>query len=380
MDSVPFNKPFVVGRELYYIAQSVVEGHLSGDGRFSKLCNKWLEEKLGVTKAFLTHSCSGALDMSAILINIKPGDEVIMPSYGFVSAANAFVLRGGIPVFVDIRPDTLNIDEELIEQAITPKTRGIIPVHYAGVGCEMNAITEIAGNHDLVIIEDAAQALLSTYKGQHLGSFGDIACISFHETKNCISGEGGAILINDPGLVERAEVIREKGTNRPQFFRNEIDKYTWIDVGSSFLPSELIGAFLWAQLEQAEQIVQRRRDLFDRYSVGLKSLSTQLGLSIPGIPEHCQGNAHMFYLITRSRDERLALLHFLNNNGVDAVFHYIPLHSSPAGMKFGRTQGSMHVTDSLSSRIVRMPIFYDMTLDMVDSVVDLVHTFYQHRV
>ncbi len=376
MDNIPFNKPFIVGQELYNIAQAVIGGHLSGDGKYSQLCHQWLEEKLGVPKALLTHSCTGALEMSAILTNLEPGDEVIMPSYSFVTTANAFVLRGAIPVFIDIRPDTLNIDENLIEQAITPKTKAIIPVHYAGIACEMDSITTISKNHNLTIIEDAAQALLATYKGKYLGSIGDIACTSFHETKNFISGEGGAIFINDPTLIERSMIIREKGTNRPQFLKNEIDKYTWVDIGSSFLPSELIGAFLWPQLENSEAILQKRLQLFSRYSTGLKSVTQKKELRIPVIPEYCSSNAHMFYLITRTESEQTKLLHFLNERGIGAIFHYIALHSSPAGIKYARTNGTMKVTDEVSARIVRLPLFYDMTSDMVDKIVDLIETFY----
>ncbi len=376
MDNIPFNKPFIVGQELYNIAQAVIGGHLSGDGKYSQLCHQWLEEKLGVPKALLTHSCTGALEMAAILTNIEPGDEVIMPSYSFVTTASAFVLRGAIPVFIDIRPDTLNIDENLIEQAITPKTKAIIPVHYAGIACEMDSITTISKNHNLTIIEDAAQALLATYKGKYLGSIGDIACTSFHETKNFISGEGGAIFINDPTLIERSMIIREKGTNRPQFLKNEIDKYTWVDIGSSFLPSELIGAFLWPQLENSEAILQKRLQLFSRYSTGLKSVTQKKELRIPVIPEYCSSNAHMFYLITRTESEQTKLLHFLNERGIGAIFHYIALHSSPAGIKYARTNGTMKVTDEVSARIVRLPLFYDMTSDMVDKIVDLIETFY----
>ncbi len=376
MDNIPFNKPFIVGQELYNIAQAVIGGHLSGDGKYSQLCHKWLEEKLGVPKALLTHSCTGALEISAMLTNMEPGDEVIMPSYSFVTTANAFVLRGAIPVFIDIRPDTLNIDENLIEQAITPKTKAIVTVHYAGIACEMDSITTISKNHNLTIIEDAAQALLATYKGKYLGSIGDIACTSFHETKNFISGEGGAILINNPALIERTKIIREKGTNRPQFFRKEVEKYTWVDIGSSFLPSELIGAFLWPQLENSEAILQKRLQLFSRYSTGLRSVTERKELRIPVIPEYCTSNAHMFYLITRNESERTKLLHFLNQNGVGAIFHYVPLHSSPAGKKYARTQGRMSITDEVSSRIVRLPLFYDMTSDMVDKIVDLIETFY----
>lgn len=335
-----------------------------------------MEEKLNIPKALLTHSCTAALEMAAMLTNIEPGDEVIMPSYSFVSTANAFVLRGAVPVFVDIRPDTLNINENLIEDAITPKTKAIVPVHYAGIACEMDTITTISKNHNLTIIEDAAQALLATYKEKYLGTIGDIACTSFHETKNFISGEGGAIFINNPTLIERSMIIREKGTNRPQFFRKEVEKYTWVDIGSSFLPSELIGAFLWPQLENSEVILKKRLQLFSRYSTGLESVSKINDLRTPVIPEDCTINAHMFYLITRNESERTELLHYLNQKGVGAIFHYIPLHSSPAGTKHARSNGTMKVTDEVSTRIVRLPLFYEMTMDMVDKIVDLIEVFY----
>lgn len=376
MNNIPFNKPFIVGQELYNIAQAVINGHLSGDGKYSLLCHQWMEEKLNIPKALLTHSCTAALEMAAMLTNIEPGDEVIMPSYSFVSTANAFVLRGAVPVFVDIRPDTLNINENLIEDAITPKTKAIVPVHYAGIACEMDTITTISKNHNLTIIEDAAQALLATYKEKYLGTIGDIACTSFHETKNFISGEGGAIFINNPTLIERSMIIREKGTNRPQFFRKEVEKYTWVDIGSSFLPSELIGAFLWPQLENSEVILKKRLQLFSRYSTGLESVSKINDLRTPVIPEDCTINAHMFYLITRNESERTELLHYLNQKGVGAIFHYIPLHSSPAGTKHARSNGTMKVTDEVSTRIVRLPLFYEMTMDMVDKIVDLIEVFY----
>jgi dTDP-4-amino-4,6-dideoxygalactose transaminase len=377
---IPFNKPFIAGKELYYIAQAVmVESHLSGDGPFTRRCHQWLENKLGCCRAFLAHSCTAALEMAAILCNIQPGDEVIMPSFTFVSTANAFVLRGAVPVFVDIRRDTLNIDEKKIEHAITPKTKAIVPVHYAGAPCAMEEILEIADRHGLWVIEDAAQALLSTYKGRFLGAIGHLGCVSFHETKNIISGEGGALLINDAQFTGRAEVIREKGTNRSQFFRGEVDKYTWMDIGSSFLPSELVGAFLYAQLEQAEKIIARRCSIFDRYYHSLRCLEEKGVVRRPLVEDGCVSNGHLFYIITRSLEERGGLIQHLKANGILAIFHYVPLHSSPAGMKYGRTNGEMSVTDNLSERVLRLPIYYNMTEDDVTKVVNSVKSFYGQK-
>ena len=374
---IPFNKPFIVGKELYYISQSVlVESHLSGEGKFTKLCHEWLESRLGCTKALLTHSCTAALEMAAILCDIKPGDEVVMPSFTFVSTANAFVLRGAIPVFVDIRPDTLNIDENKIPAAVTERTRAILPVHYAGVTCEMDVIMELAEQYKLWVIEDAAQGLLSTYKGRYLGTVGHLGCLSFHETKNIISGEGGALLINDARFIERAEIVREKGTNRSKFFRGEVDKYTWVDIGSSFLPSELIGAFLYAQLEQAEKISSRRCEIFALYYNSLKPLEDQGFLRLPIMGNDCRSNGHIFYIVTRTLDERSRLIEFLKKEGVLAVFHYVPLHSSPAGIKYGRVSGSMQCTTDLSNRLLRLPMYYEMTDDEVNQVVELLKRFY----
>ncbi len=359
--STPFNKPFTIGPELEYIADAVARGHLSGDGHYTRLCHRWLEEKLGAKRALLTHSCTAALEMAAMLCDIQPGDEVIMPSYTFVSTANAFVLRGGVPVFVDIRPDTLNLDEKLIEAAITPKTRAIVPVHYAGVACEMDVIMNIAHRHRLLVVEDAAQAVLADYKDRRPGAIGQLGCLSFHETKNVISGEGGALLVNDPALIERAEIIREKGTNRSRFFRGEVDKYTWVDIGSSFLPSELIGAFLWAQLERAETIIARRQQLCAVYREALQDLADAGLLMLPQPePEGVTGNGHMFYLFTRTATERGALLAHLKAAGVHAVFHYVPLHASPAGRKFGRSAGALPVTEDLADRLLRLPLYYNL--------------------
>ncbi len=358
MKPIPFNKPFIIGRELALIADAVAQGHLSGDGPYTKLCHRWFEEHLNCRKALLTHSCTGALEMAAILCDIQPGDEVILPSYTFVSTANAFALRGAVPVFVDIRPDTLNIDEKLIEAAITPKTRAIVPVHYAGVPCEMDAIMDIAQRHKLLVVEDAAQALLSTFKGKALGTIGHFGCLSFHETKNIISGEGGALLINDERFVERAEIIREKGTNRSQFFRGEVDKYTWVDIGSSYLPSELVSAFLYAQLERAGEITSQRCRICSAYAEQLAPLEQAGKLRLPHFD--ADSNGHMFYILLDSLATRTALIAHLKAQGIHPVFHYVPLHSSPAGRKYGRVNGSMSVTDDLSERLLRLPLHYEM--------------------
>ncbi|WP_404827606.1 dTDP-4-amino-4,6-dideoxygalactose transaminase [Delftia acidovorans] len=355
--NIPFNKPYMTGKELWYIAQAHAHGHLAGDGKFTKNCSQWLIQRTGAEKALLTHSCTAALEMAALLANLGPGDEVIMPSYTFVSTANAFVLRGAVPVFVDIRPDTLNIDENLIEAAITPKTRAIVPVHYAGVACEMDTIMDIARRHDLIVIEDAAQGIMSTYKGRPLGSIGHMSCLSFHETKNIISGEGGALLLNDLDFVQRAEIIREKGTNRSQFFRGQVDKYTWCDIGSSFLPGELISAFLWAQMEAADEITQNRLSLWNTYHHAFSSLEREGVLRRPVVPEKCQHNAHMYYLILSDLASRTEFIERMKSHDVGTVFHYVPLHSAPAGKKFGRCSGAMNVTEEYSSRLVRLPLW-----------------------
>lgn len=347
----------MTGKELWYIAQAHAAGHLAGDGSFTKRCHTWLEVKTGTRKALLTHSCTAALEMAAILADLQPGDEVIMPSYTFVSTANAFVLRGAVPVFVDIRSDTLNIDENLIEDAITEKTKAIVPVHYAGVGCEMDKIMEIAQRHNLLVIEDAAQGIMSTYKGRPLGSIGHMAALSFHETKNIISGEGGALLVNDPSLVERAEIIREKGTNRSQFFRGQVDKYTWVDIGSSFLPGELIAAFLWAQMEEADSITRRRLEIWRTYHQWFESLEKQGVIRRPVIPKDCIHNAHMYYLILPGLQERTDFIDRLKKQDIHPVFHYVPLDSSPMGRRFGRTSGNLTQTHDLSGRLVRLPLW-----------------------
>ena len=367
---IPFNKPYMTGRELSYIAQAHAKGHLAGDGEFTKKCQAWLEARTGCKKALLTHSCTAALEMAAILADIQPGDEVIMPSYTFVSTANAFVLRGGVPVFVDIRPDTLNIDETKIEAAITPRTRAIVPVHYAGVGCEMGAIMAIAEKHGLVVIEDAAQGVMSASEGRPLGGFGHLAALSFHETKNIISGEGGALLVNDPLLAERAEIIREKGTNRAQFFRGQVDKYTWYDIGSSYLPSELIAAFLWAQMQEADDITQRRLAMWARYHEAFAGIEREGLVRRPVLPPTCQHNAHMYYLLLPDLERRTAFIGHLRQKGIGAVFHYVPLHSSDAGLRFGRASGAMTETDAYSERLVRLPLWVELTPDLIDSVIE----------
>ncbi len=353
---VPFNRPYIVGKELDYIRQAVAASHLSGDGQFTKKCHEWLESHLGTPKALLTHSCTAALEMAAILADVQSGDEVIMPSYTFVSTANAFVLRGAVPVFVDIREDTLNLDESLVEAAITKKTKAIVPVHYAGVSADMQSIGEIAAQNKLFVIEDAAQALMSSFKGRRVGTFGQMATLSFHETKNIISGEGGALLINDPELIERAEVIREKGTNRSKFFRGQVDKYTWVDIGSSFLPSEMIAAFLLAQLESVEMIYARRAEIWQAYHGAFAELEERGIVRRPVVPNDCEHNYHMYYLIFNSLEERTKVLAFLRSHEVEAAFHYVPLHSSPAGLKYARMHGNLEVTQTVSDRLLRLPM------------------------
>lgn len=367
---IPFNKPYMTGRELWNIAQAHARGHLAGDGVFTRQCHAWLEERTGSCKALLTHSCTAALEMAAILANIGHGDEVIMPSYTFVSTANAFVLRGGVPVFVDIRPDTLNIDEKQIESAITERTRAIVPVHYAGVGCDMEAIMTIADRRGLLVIEDAAQGIMASYRGRPLGSIGHFGALSFHETKNIISGEGGALLINNPEFIERAEIIREKGTNRSKFFRGEVDKYTWVDIGSSFLPSELVAAFLLAQMEEADAITGRRLGLWEYYHGRLAGLEAEGLLRRPAIPPDCSHNAHMYYIILPDRSVRTRLIDNLKSRGIHSVFHYVPLHSSPMGRRVGRRIGSMTVTDEMSERLLRLPVWIgeDYASEVVDAV------------
>ncbi|MCB0338132.1 MAG: dTDP-4-amino-4,6-dideoxygalactose transaminase [Bdellovibrionales bacterium] len=365
---MPFNKAHIIGRELYYIAQAVSRGELKGDGPFTHRCNKWFEETLGVTKALLTHSCTGALEMAAILLDLKEGDEVIMPSFTFTSTANAFLLRGAKPIFVDVREDTLNMDERKIEALITDRTKAICPVHYAGVGCEMAEILEVAEKYNLTVIEDAAHGILSKYRDAHLGTLGHMATFSFHETKNYSCGEGGALLINDPRFIERSEIIREKGTNRSQFFRGEVDKYTWVDIGSSFLPSEIIAAFLFGQLERASEINNERLRLWQRYYELLEGLAAKHYFRLPIVPNHCTHNAHMFYLLLDTESERNSLMDHLKAKGISAVFHYLPLHTSPMGSKLGCHVGDLPVTESIANRLLRLPLFVGLSDDEQDTV------------
>lgn len=357
MNQILFNRPYMTGAEIGYVEDAKLRNMLAGDGYFTKQCHRWLESNVGSKKALLTHSCTAALEMAALLINIQPGDEVIMPSYTFVSTANAFVLRGGVPVFVDIRADSLNIDEAKIEAAITERTRAIVPVHYAGVACEMDSIMSVAKRHSLRVIEDAAQGVMATYKGAPLGGIGDLGAFSFHETKNIISGEGGALLVNSDEYAIEAEIIREKGTDRSRFFRGEVDKYTWQSVGSSFLPGELIAAFLWAQLEQAAKITEQRRQVWQNYYQLAESLEFEGLLQRPHIPNGCEHNGHIFYVLLAEGVDRRRVLEEMKRGGVHALFHYVPLHSSPGGQRFGRVHGEMKNTDLVSERVVRLPVW-----------------------
>ena len=374
---ISFNRPPYVGNEDKYIVEAIKADKICGDGAFTKKCNAWFEEKTGTTKALLTTSCTHATEMAAILTDIQPGDEVIMPSYTFVSTADAFVLRGATPVFVDIRPDTMNIDENLIEAAITDKTKAIVPVHYAGVSCEMDKIMEIAKKYNLYVIEDAAQGVMASYKGKALGTIGDYGCYSFHETKNYSMGEGGALLIRDKENVEKAEIVREKGTNRSKFFRGQIDKYTWVEAGSSYLPSDMNAAYLWAQLEVADEINENRLTSWNRYYEGLKELAEQGKIELPVIPEGCEHNAHMFYFKAKDLEERTELISYLKDNGIGAVFHYIPLHSAPAGQKYGRFHGEDKYTTKESERLTRLPMYYGLTEEDIDFVIEKVREFYR---
>lgn len=373
---ISFNVPPFVGNELEYMRDAISNHKLCGDGPFTKKCSEWIETKFSTQKSLLTTSCTHALEMAAILADIQPGDEVIMPSYTFVSTADAFVLRGAKIVFVDIRPDTMNMDEKLIESAITEKTRAIVPVHYAGVSCEMDIIMDIAKKYNLKVIEDAAQGVMSSYKGKALGTIGDFGCYSFHETKNYSMGEGGAVLIQNPDYNSKAEIIREKGTNRSQFFRGQIDKYTWVDYGSSYLPSDLNAAYLYAQLEKAELINNNRLSTWNQYYKSLKPLEEAGIIHLPVVPKDCVHNAHMFYIKVKDLEERTKLIQFLKENDVNAVFHYIPLHSSPAGKQFGRFHGDDVYTTKESERLVRLPMYYGLTNDEVDYVVRMINNFY----
>ena len=373
---IPFNKPPFIGKEKQYIDQAIDNNKICGDGDFSKKCHAWLEEKTGARRGLLVTSGSTALDMAAILADVGPGDEVILPSYTFVSTANAFVLRGAKLVFVDIRPDTQNIDEKLIEDAITDKTKVIAPVHYAGVGCEMDTIMEIAKKHGLIVVEDAAQGVMSTYKGRALGSIGDFGCYSFHETKNYSMGEGGAILIKDEEDAEKAEIIREKGTDRSRFLRGQVDKYTWVEMGSSYLPSDINAAFLYAQLEEADMINQNRRASWDAYYELLTPLAEAGRIELPVVPEECEHNSHMFYIKTAGIEERTALSAFLKENGIGSAFHYVPLHSAPAGQRFGRFHGEDRYTTVTFERLLRLPMYYGLKPEEVEFVCSKIEEFY----
>ena len=372
---VDFNKPIMAGNENAYMSEAIAAGKLSGDGPFTRKANALLEQQLGVPKALLTTSCTHALEMFAILLGIQPGDEVIIPSFTFVSTVNAFVLRGAKPVFADIRPDTLNLDEKQLEAKITSRTKAIVPVHYAGVGCEMDAILEIARRHNTAVVEDNAHGLFGRYKGRYLGTFGAMAAQSFHETKNFSCGEGGALLINDATLIERAEIIREKGTNRARFFRGEVDRYTWVDIGSSYLPSELIAAFLYAQLEQADEITTQRHAIHQRYALGLQPLATAGHLRLQAAADNSH-NAHMFYIISNSEPVRAQLLAYLKHNNIHAVFHYVPLHTSPMGLRYGYKPGDLPVTEDLSARLIRLPCYYELSQQDQDRVIAAVHDFF----
>ncbi len=375
--AIPFNKPHLAGKELDYIRHAHSLRQLAGDGFYTKKCQRWIEGTFGCALSLLTHSCTAALEMIAILSDIEPGDEVIMTDYTFVSTANAFVLRGGVPVFVDIRRDTLNIDEKLIEAAITPKTRAIMVVHYAGVGCEMDPILALAKKHKLLVLEDAAQGFYATYKGRYLGTIGDMGAFSFHETKNVISGEGGALLLNKPKYVERAQIIREKGTNRTKFFQGKIDKYTWVDIGSSYLPGELIASFLMAQLERAVAINKKRISLWNGYHRALADLEKECYIRRPIIPAYTTHNGHLYYILTRNAKERVGLINFLRKRGILAVTHYVPLHSSPGGKKFSRFVGDMRVTDKTADTLVRLPLYYDLTHADQGEVQQAIHDYYK---
>lgn len=373
---INFNVPPYIDSAMDYISECVRNQKICGDGAYTKKCNEWIEKKTGTAKCLLATSCTHATELAAILCDIKPGDEVIMPSYTFVSTANAFVLRGAVPVFVDIRPDTMNIDEKKIEDAITDKTKVIAPVHYAGVGCEMDTIMDIAKRHNLKVVEDAAQGVMATYKGKALGAIGDFGAYSFHETKNYSSGEGGAILIRNPEDAERAEIIREKGTNRAKFFRGQIDKYTWVDMGSSYLPSDMNAAYLYSQLEVADKINEDRLASWNHYYERLTKLADEEKISLPYVPKECQHNAHMFYIKCKDIDERQALIKHLAENDIMAVFHYIPLHSAPAGKALGRFHGADEYTTKESERLLRLPMFYGLKSEQVDLICDKITEFY----
>ena len=374
---ISFNVPPYCGKEEEYVIQAIRNHKICGDGEFTKKCSRWIEEKTGSPKVLLTTSCTHATEMAALLSEIQPGDEVIMPSYTFVSTADAFVLRGAKAVFVDIRPDTMNIDETKIEAAITKKTKAIVPVHYAGVACEMDTIMDIARRYNLLVIEDAAQGVMSTYKGKALGTIGDYGCYSFHETKNYSMGEGGALLIKNEDMIENAEILREKGTNRSKFFRGQIDKYTWVNYGSSYLPSELNAAYLWGELEIADEINENRLKSWNHYYQGLQHLAEKGRIELPVVPEGCVHNAHMFYIKAKDLEERTRLISYMKENGVGCVFHYIPLHSAPAGRKFGRFHGEDKYTTKESERLMRLPMYYGLKSEEIDYVIECLEKFYK---
>ena len=374
---INFNVPPFTGREMIYIKQAVDAQKICGDGQFTAKCNKWIENKTGCEKALLTTSCTHATELAALLADIRPGDEVIMPSYTFVSTADAFVLRGATPVFVDIRPDTMNIDETLIEDAINERTKAIVPVHYAGVGCEMDVIMDIAGRHNLMVIEDAAQGIMSTYKGQALGAIGDMGCFSFHETKNFSMGEGGALLMKDSRFIEDAEIFREKGTDRSKFFRGQVDKYRWVNYGSSYLPSDMNAAYLWAQLELADEITKARMDRWNQYDALLRDLADKGLIEQPFVPDYCTHNAHMYYIKVRDLEQRSDFINFMKSKDVLTVFHYVPLHSAPAGLKYGRFHGEDNFTTRESDRLVRLPMYYALTEDDVNYICECVHEYFE---
>jgi dTDP-4-amino-4,6-dideoxygalactose transaminase len=375
MIKVDFNRPITVGNEYEYMRQAIENAHISGDGAFTKYCHAFLESELGVTKALLTTSCTHALEMSAILLDIEPGDEVIIPDFTFVSTVNAFVLRGARPIFLDVRPDTLNLDESKLEVVVTPQTKAIVPVHYAGVGCEMDSIMDIANRHHIAVVEDNAHGLFGKYNGKYLGTFGSMATQSFHETKNFSCGEGGALLINDLNLAERAEIIREKGTNRSRFFRGQVDKYTWVDIGSSYLPSDLLAAFLYAQFEQREKIQSHRKNVWDIYHVALKDWAEKHGVQLPGIPEDCEQAYHMFYMLLPDLRLRQELIMYLRKRGIYCVFHYLPLHLSDMGQSFGYKAGDCPVTEQVSDQLIRLPFYNDLTSDDQEQVIDAIMEF-----
>jgi len=376
---IPFNKPHLTHKEMGYISHAHALGQLSGDGYYTKLCHKWLEKYTGTKKCLLTHSCTAALEMTAILSDFKPGDEIIMPSFTFVSSANAFVLRGGVPVFVDVRNDTFNINEKLIEQAITKKTKAIMVVHYAGVGCEMDTIVKIAKKHKLLLLEDAAQGFSAKYKGKHLGTIGDMGAYSFHETKNVISGEGGALLINNPRFINRAEIIREKGTNRSMFLRGEVDKYSWVDIGSSYLPGEIVSAFLMAQLEEGKKITKKRIKIWNQYHKSFKELEDKGLMRRPIVPKDCEQNAHMYYIVLDDLVTKQKLANFLRDRDILAVSHYVALHSSLAGKRYGRYVGDMRVTDKVANTLLRIPLYYDITDNEMEVIVKNVKDFFKNK-